>query len=79
MTYTGFDSLNELGKPVSVEFDHEGNIVSKITYPDTEQYQKYSKNDLMGANAWDSDSEPNEPKPKSNQDRLKDEFGDKAE
>lgn len=33
----------------------------------------------MGANAWGSETEQQEPKPLSNQDRLEDTFGDRAE
>jgi hypothetical protein len=42
------------------------------------QYPRQSEQG-MGANAWDSIDSSEEPKPKSNRDRLKDIFGDRAE
>ena len=42
------------------------------------QYPKQSEQGI-GANAWGSSESSEEPKPKSNQDRLKTEFGDRAE
>jgi hypothetical protein len=67
------------GKPVKVEFTNQGDIneVETIVYPDKEQYPKVIE-PIEGANVWDKpDSE--KPKPLSNQQRLKDLFGDRAE
>jgi hypothetical protein len=67
-----------LGKPVNVQFSNEGDILGDIRTNETAQYPKTERS--LGANAFhDSVSEPNEPKPKSNQQRLKDIFGEQAE
>ena len=64
------------GKPINAEFTNEGDIISYK--PDrNEQYPKAEQS--LGANAWGSSDNREQTKPKSNQDTLKTEFGDRAE
>ena len=65
------------GKPVNVQFDREGDILGDISVSQTQQYPKQPES--LGANCFGSETESNEPKPKSNQDRLKDIFNEHAE
>jgi hypothetical protein len=66
-----------LGKPVNVQFDNQGDILGDIPDNQTQQYPKTERS--LGANAWGESNESSEPKPKSNQQRLKDLFGKHAE